>query len=103
MDLAPINGWSGEEAQAQFLRCCGARRWAEQMASRRPFASAAALLAAAEEYAKARGAVELRLEVRPDNARALHLYEASGYRSFARLGHYYEDGADALRMRRYLV
>ena len=36
------------EARAAFLRCCGSPRWAAAMAAGRPFASAAALLAAAE-------------------------------------------------------
>ncbi|ADO68840.1 2-oxo-4-hydroxy-4-carboxy-5-ureidoimidazoline decarboxylase [Stigmatella aurantiaca] len=33
-----LNGLSLEEAQAEFLRCCGSRRWAEGMARARPFA-----------------------------------------------------------------
>lgn len=61
------------------------------------------LLTAAEGRATARGTVELRLEVRPDNAQALRLYEASGYRRFGRLSRYYQDGADAIRMRKRLV
>jgi 2-oxo-4-hydroxy-4-carboxy-5-ureidoimidazoline decarboxylase len=43
-----INSLSETEARAAFLRCCGARRWAEQMATRRPFVNEAELLAAAE-------------------------------------------------------
>ena len=35
-------------AVAAFLRCCGARRWAEAMARGRPYADEPALLAAAE-------------------------------------------------------
>lgn len=55
------------------------------------------LLAAVEGAAQARGAVELRLEVRADNARAMALYERSGYRLFDRIPGYYADGATALR------
>jgi 2-oxo-4-hydroxy-4-carboxy-5-ureidoimidazoline decarboxylase len=36
------------EALAAFLRCCGSRRWAESMASGRPYRDEPALLAAAE-------------------------------------------------------
>ena len=39
------------------------------------------LLAAAEDTAAVRGCKELRLEVREDNARAIDLYEKSGYRA----------------------
>jgi ribosomal protein S18 acetylase RimI-like enzyme len=60
------------------------------------------LLAAAEACAKARGCQEMRLEVRTDNSSALRLYEEQGYRIFGRRAHYYEDGADALRMRKPL-
>ena len=60
------------------------------------------LLAAAEEAARAAGAAEMRLEVRPDNAAARRLYQASGYVVFARTADYYEDHADALRMRKSL-
>ncbi|WP_353642065.1 GNAT family N-acetyltransferase [Mesorhizobium sp. WSM2239] len=55
-----------------------------------------ALLAAAEEAAAARGCTDLRLEVREDNARAMSLYEQSGYRRFGRKPSYYADGAAAL-------
>ncbi len=54
------------------------------------------LLGAAEEAAVARGCEELRLEVREDNARAINLYEKSGYRRFGRKPDYYADGAAAL-------
>ena len=47
--LDVMNGWSQADAAAQFLRCCGARQWAEQMAARRPFADERELFAAAEE------------------------------------------------------
>ncbi len=55
------------------------------------------LLGASEQAAKARGAVAMRLEVRIDNARAIKFYTASGYRSFAAVEDYYQDGAAALR------
>lgn len=61
-----------------------------------------ALLGAAERAAKAHGATAIRLEVRVDNARALDLYEKSGYRRFAVIPEYYEDGATALRLEKSL-
>jgi 2-oxo-4-hydroxy-4-carboxy-5-ureidoimidazoline decarboxylase len=49
MDGLPRLDALGEAAAtAAFLRCCGARHWAEAMARGRPYASEAALLAAAE-------------------------------------------------------
>jgi OHCU decarboxylase len=48
-NLDRMNSWSEAEARAAFRRCCGAARWAEQMATRRPFASEAELLATAGE------------------------------------------------------
>jgi 2-oxo-4-hydroxy-4-carboxy-5-ureidoimidazoline decarboxylase len=39
IDLAALNSWSKEVAREAFMRCCGTRRWAENMAVRRPFAS----------------------------------------------------------------
>jgi len=47
--LDRINSLSAMEARTVFLRCCGATRWAEQMAERRPFGGEAELLAAAGE------------------------------------------------------
>lgn len=49
MDIQRINGWSETEARTEFLRCCGAMRWAERMAARRPFAGEADLFAVAEQ------------------------------------------------------
>lgn len=60
------------------------------------------LLAAAEEAAFARGCVELRLEVRADNAAAIALYRARGYREFGRFRDYYEDHEEAVRLRKRL-
>jgi 2-oxo-4-hydroxy-4-carboxy-5-ureidoimidazoline decarboxylase len=39
MNLDLINAWTDDEARASFLRCCGSRRWSEQMAEARPFES----------------------------------------------------------------
>jgi ribosomal-protein-alanine acetyltransferase len=61
------------------------------------------LMAAAEAAARRRGASALVLEVRIDNAAAIRLYEALGYRRFARRSAYYEDEADALRYRKPLT
>lgn len=55
------------------------------------------LLAAIEADAHARGCTAMHLEVRADNAVAIHLYERHGYRRDARLAGFYEDGADAWR------
>lgn len=63
----------------------------------------AALLADAEAAARAAGATALRLEVRFDNAAAIALYRARGYREFGRHGGYYADGADALRFEKPLA
>jgi ribosomal protein S18 acetylase RimI-like enzyme len=61
------------------------------------------LLGASERAAKARGASAMRLEVRIDNARAIELYEKNGYRNFAVVTDYYEDGATALRFEKRLA
>lgn len=61
------------------------------------------LLQRLESMARAYGLTELRLEVRKDNAAAIALYERRGYHRFGeRLG-YYEDGADAWRLRKSLL
>jgi ribosomal protein S18 acetylase RimI-like enzyme len=56
-----------------------------------------ALLAQAEAHALERDCAYLRLEVRPDNAPAIALYQRAGYRLFDRVDDYYEDHAPALR------
>jgi ribosomal-protein-alanine N-acetyltransferase len=61
-----------------------------------------ALLGAVIGAAQRRGCVALRLEVRKDNAPALHLYERCGFRQIGEYAHYYEDGADARRYERLL-
>jgi len=55
------------------------------------------LLAQAEQHALDRECAYLRLEVRPDNAPAIRLYERNGYRLFDRIDDYYKDHAPALR------
>jgi len=49
MNFAAFNRMPSEDASAALLRCCGSRRWAEQMLARRSFASTADLFAAADE------------------------------------------------------
>src|SRR5690606_31146863 len=53
------------------------------------------LVSAAEERARTNDCVALRLEVRRDNAAALALYHALGYRQFGVQEDYYEDHMDA--------
>ncbi len=64
---------------------------------------AKALLARAEEGALERGAVTMRLEVRPDNAAALALYQGLGYEVMGSTDAYYEDGSTALRLSKRFV
>lgn len=61
------------------------------------------LLQAIEERARAAGAAELRLEVRPDNQAAIASYQAAGYRTFGTYTDFYEDHTDALRMEKRLA
>lgn len=49
MNLALLNNLDPQTAQAEFLRCCGSSRWAQEMTSRRPFHDEARLFTAAEE------------------------------------------------------
>lgn len=60
------------------------------------------LLADAERGARARGCERLRLEVRADNAAAIALYQAAGYRRIAHVPAYYEDGAAGDRYEKLL-
>src|SRR4051794_40557142 len=48
-DVETLNCLVEFEARAALLRCCGSTRWAEQMASRRPFADLDAVVADARE------------------------------------------------------
>lgn len=68
--------------------------------SRRGRGVARALLAAAEEGARERGCIVMRLEVREDNAPAIALYQGAGYETAGRTADYYEDHSTALRMRK---
>ena len=61
------------------------------------------LMAACEQDARARGAGLMRLEVRPDNPAAIRLYQAMGYRMFARVEDYYEDDTACLRYEKRLA
>lgn len=61
------------------------------------------LVSAAEDRARLNDCVALRLEVRRDNAAALALYHALGYRQFGVQEDYYEDHMDAVRMQKSLV
>jgi OHCU decarboxylase len=47
--LARWNHAPGDAAAAQILPCCGSKRWAHEMAARRPFKDEAALMAASDE------------------------------------------------------
>jgi ribosomal-protein-alanine N-acetyltransferase len=62
----------------------------------------AALMAAAMATARARGATAMFLEVAEANAAALALYRGLGFAEVGRRRRYYEDGADALVLRRAL-
>lgn len=64
---------------------------------------AARLLNEAEHWAAANNCMEVRLEVRSDNAASLALFRGRGYVVFGRCGAYYHDGMDALRLRRTLA
>lgn len=45
---AHLNGLPSDEAAAALARCCGAKRWVQQMTALRPFASTEQLYATAE-------------------------------------------------------
>jgi ribosomal protein S18 acetylase RimI-like enzyme len=62
-----------------------------------------ALLAAMERRAFECGCARMRLEVRMDNGPAQRLYERSGYRCFATVRDYYEDGETARRYEKVLA
>ena len=62
----------------------------------------AALLADAEQQARAAGCTALHLEVRCDNAAAIALYRRAGYRERGVRPGYYEDGCAALCLTRRL-
>lgn len=62
-----------------------------------------ALVAAAEDAARERDSVYIRLEVRKDNAASIALFEQAGYRRFGEYDDYYEDHMDAYRYERRLA
>jgi 2-oxo-4-hydroxy-4-carboxy-5-ureidoimidazoline decarboxylase len=47
-NLERLNSWTKMEAKSALLRCCGASRWAEELADCRPFLSERELFDAAE-------------------------------------------------------
>ncbi|WP_083897161.1 GNAT family N-acetyltransferase [Azospirillum sp. B506] len=61
------------------------------------------LLTALETAAATTGCRGMRLEVRADNAAAIALYTAAGYRRFAIYPDYYEDGMAAFRLEKLLI
>ncbi|BAU47138.1 acetyltransferase [Sulfurifustis variabilis] len=61
------------------------------------------LVAHAERHAAAAGCEVMHLEVRSDNPGALALYAGRGYAVVGRAHGYYEDGADALRLKKRLA
>ena len=61
------------------------------------------LIVACAAEARVRGCTRMTLEVRPDNASAIALYDRLGFSVFGRHTEYYEDGADALRFAKSLT
>ena len=49
MTLDELNRLAAINAQAEFLKCCGATRWAKMMTEARPFSSVESLLTKADE------------------------------------------------------
>jgi OHCU decarboxylase len=47
-DLSWLNALSPEEAEAEFLKCCGSKSWASRMVSERPFEDLDSTLARAD-------------------------------------------------------
>lgn len=60
------------------------------------------LIAAAEQASEDNDCVSIRLEVRRDNAAAIALYRACGYRQFDVVSDYYHDHEQALRFEKSL-
>ena len=61
-----------------------------------------ALMEAMHKRAKEKGATQSFLEVRVSNANAIALYKKFGYESYGIRARYYEDGEDAMVMKRAL-
>ena len=47
-DLERLNALASREAESEFLKCCGSKRWAEQVSAERPFESLDDLIAKAD-------------------------------------------------------
>jgi OHCU decarboxylase len=47
--LNDLNELSDEDAQSEFLKCCGSEQWARRMKEARPFANSEAILANADK------------------------------------------------------
>lgn len=60
------------------------------------------LCTALEKNAIKRGCETIVLEVRKQNLPAIHFYQKNHYEIFATYVKFYEDGMDALRMKKYL-
>ncbi len=71
--------------------------------ARRGQGVAKALLEHAATLAKAQECLFVRLEVRPDNAAAIALYQRLGYRQFGRKPNYYQDHSAALQFEKRIV
>jgi 2-oxo-4-hydroxy-4-carboxy-5-ureidoimidazoline decarboxylase len=52
MNLDQFNALTYDEALKDLQRCCGSRRWANQMAARRPFRAMSEIFAAADQVWK---------------------------------------------------
>jgi len=61
------------------------------------------LVSACEQVALERDCITLRLEVRPDNAASIALFQANNYRYLEAVPDYYEDHAEALRFEKMLA
>jgi [ribosomal protein S18]-alanine N-acetyltransferase len=61
------------------------------------------LMTACERSARRRACRAVRLEVREDNAAAIHLYETLGYVPMGRYEDYYDDHTPALRLEKDLA
>jgi [ribosomal protein S18]-alanine N-acetyltransferase len=64
---------------------------------------ARSLMAAAATAAGEHGCRELQLEVRPDNNLAVGFYRKAGFQAAGKIEGFYDDGADALKMRKPLA
>ena len=49
MNLAELNELTAQDAEAEFLKCCGSQAWAQAMAASRPFATEEELFAEADD------------------------------------------------------